>query len=145
VEEALRRMYAGQDLRVATVWVWNDADTDARLAVDDWIRATGCSLVNVPSRERRFMLLVDSEYETTKNEIAEIRAGTELFCNGYPGAVKEICTGQLKGMAVVRLASGEVCVSLHELNRFRDYDISKHRRSNGHQVDCFCESCREAV
>jgi hypothetical protein len=142
VEEALRRMREGQDLRVATVWVRNDADTDARLAVDDWMRATGCSLLNVPGRERRFMLLVDSEHETSKNEIAEIHVGRELFCNGYPGKVAEICTGQLKGMAVVRLASGEVCVSLYELNRFRDYDVSKHKRSNGHQVDCFCDSCR---
>ena len=142
VEEALRRMREGQELLTATVWAWNDANTERRLAVDDWMRATQCSLLSVPGRERRFMLLVDSEHETWKNEIAEIRPGTTLFCNGYPGTVKEICTGQLKGMAIVRLGSGEVCVSLYELNRFRDYDVSKHKRSNGHQVDCFCEPCR---
>jgi hypothetical protein len=47
-----------------------------------------------------------------------IEVGTKLQCNGYPGTVTEICSGQLTGMAVVRLDSGDVCVSISELKQF---------------------------
>lgn len=49
----------------------------------------------------------------------EIRPGIQLACNGYLGTVKEICTGQLRGMAVVKLKSGEACVAISELVRFQ--------------------------
>jgi hypothetical protein len=73
VEEALRRIKAGESLLSATAWVWNDADTDARLAVDEWMRTTKCSLLGVTGRERRFRLLVDSEHDTRLNEAREAR------------------------------------------------------------------------
>lgn len=59
------------------------------------------------------------------NNQTEISVGTKLFCNGYPGTVTEVGTGQLEGMAVVRLARGTVCVDIAELSRLRDYDTSK--------------------
>lgn len=34
-----------------------------------------------------------------------------VICNGYPGSVQEICTGQLDGMVVVRVPGGRTCVS----------------------------------
>ena len=68
VDETLRRAAGGESLLSATAWVWNGADTDARLAVDDWMRATKCPLLGVPGRERRFRLLVDTEHETRLNE-----------------------------------------------------------------------------
>lgn len=71
VEDALRRTAAGESLLSATAWVWNGADTDARLAVDDWMRATKCFLLGVPGRERRFHLLVDTEHETRLNGTQE--------------------------------------------------------------------------
>jgi len=74
--------------------------------------------------------------------VEEIGPGTELFCNGYPGKVKELCTGQLEGMAIVRLAGGDVCVSIVELNRFRDYDVRKVQNANRHIITCSCEPCR---
>lgn len=49
----------------------------------------------------------------------EIKPGIQLACNGYLGTVKEVCTGDLAGMAVVRLKSGEACVSIVELVRFQ--------------------------
>jgi hypothetical protein len=73
VEEALRRTAGGETLLSATAWVWNAADTDARLVVDDWMQATKCSLLGVQGRERRFRLLVDSEHETRLNEAQEAR------------------------------------------------------------------------
>jgi len=59
---------------------------------------------------------------TTITSIEDIKVGTELFCNGYPGTVTKICDGQLKGMAEIRLSRGGVCVSLSELFRFRNQD-----------------------
>ena len=41
--------------------------------------------------------------------------GQEVICNGNPGAITEVCVGQLFGMYVVRLDAGEVCVSGQEL------------------------------
>ncbi len=46
-----------------------------------------------------------------------VTLGQQVKCNGYPGAVIEICSGQLNGMCVVRLASGTVCVDIYELLR----------------------------
>lgn len=37
--------------------------------------------------------------------------GQRVICNGYPGTITEVCTGQLQGMLVVRLVSGSTCVS----------------------------------
>jgi hypothetical protein len=73
VSEALRRMSAGEQLLSAVAWVWNAADTDARLAVDAWMQETKCSLLAVPDRERRFRLLVDIEHETRVNKAQEAR------------------------------------------------------------------------
>ena len=39
-----------------------------------------------------------------------MKNGQKVECNGFPGTVVEICTGQLEGMVIVRLASGSVCV-----------------------------------
>lgn len=47
-----------------------------------------------------------------------VTVGQKVKCNGYAGTVTEVCTGQLAGMCVVRLASGTVCVSVSELLRF---------------------------
>ncbi|MDO8535052.1 MAG: hypothetical protein Q7S17_09985 [Xanthobacteraceae bacterium] len=43
--------------------------------------------------------------------------GQKVKCNGFDGTITEVCTGQLKGMVVVRLASGSVCVSARELDK----------------------------
>ena len=34
-----------------------------------------------------------------------------VICNGYPGRISQILTGELEGMVEVKLASGYVCVS----------------------------------
>jgi len=47
-----------------------------------------------------------------------VKVGQKVICNGYPGVVTKVCTGQLLGMCEVRLQSGEVCVSITELLRF---------------------------
>lgn len=44
--------------------------------------------------------------------------GTEVTCHGFPGTITEVCQDKLKGMVVVRLARGSVCVPLSELIRF---------------------------
>jgi hypothetical protein len=55
--------------------------------------------------------------------VSEIKVGTKLFCNGYPGIVKAIVyDGQ---MAEVKLNSGLVVVDINELARFADYDASR--------------------
>ena len=41
--------------------------------------------------------------------------GQHVSCNGYPGVISAICTGQLDGMVEVRLNSGMVCVAASEL------------------------------
>jgi hypothetical protein len=41
--------------------------------------------------------------------------GQHCSCNGYPGVVSKVCTGQLDGMVEVRLDSGMVCVDASEL------------------------------
>lgn len=51
---------------------------------------------------------------------ADIKPSLLINCNGYPGAVTEVCTGQISGMCVVRLRSGSVCVSISELVRFQN-------------------------
>jgi hypothetical protein len=43
------------------------------------------------------------------NKLGRIEVGQKLICNGYPGVVTEIHTGQLEGMATVRLERGSVC------------------------------------
>ncbi len=35
----------------------------------------------------------------------------QVVCNGYPGTVIDVGTGQLAGMVIVRLERGCVCVS----------------------------------
>ena len=40
-----------------------------------------------------------------------MKRGDPVICNGYPGTVTEVHTGQLEGMVSVRLAPSEVCVS----------------------------------
>jgi len=44
-----------------------------------------------------------------------MKVGDYVRCNGQPGRVKEICRGQLKGMAVVQLHSGAVCVDVEDV------------------------------
>ena len=41
--------------------------------------------------------------------------GARVICNGHVGVVREVCEGQLKGLAVVRLERGQVCVDVSEL------------------------------
>ena len=41
--------------------------------------------------------------------------GHRVICNGYEGRIERICTGQLDGMADVRLDRGAVCVPLTDL------------------------------
>ncbi len=53
----------------------------------------------------------------TKNETRAV--GQKVTCNGYPGTITEVCTGQLSGMVVVRLASGSVCVDATEAKEDR--------------------------
>ena len=38
------------------------------------------------------------------------KVGQKVQCNGYPGVVSDVGTGQLKGMVEVRLDRGSVCV-----------------------------------
>jgi hypothetical protein len=40
--------------------------------------------------------------------------GQKVLCNGFEGRITAVCTGQLKGMVEVRLASGTVCVGLSD-------------------------------
>jgi hypothetical protein len=56
------------------------------------------------------------------NKLGRIEVGQKLICNGYPGVVTEIHTGQLEGMATVRLERGSVCVDLRELYKFNVWD-----------------------
>ena len=44
--------------------------------------------------------------------MANLTVGQRVICNGYPGAIKEICTGALTGMFVVQLKRGQTCVDL---------------------------------
>lgn len=37
--------------------------------------------------------------------------GQPVICNGYPGTISRVLSGQLAGMVEVRLAGGQVCVS----------------------------------
>ena len=37
--------------------------------------------------------------------------GQRVICNGHPGTIERVCTGQLAGLVEVRLARGSVCVS----------------------------------
>lgn len=49
------------------------------------------------------------------NKFFEFAVGSKVICNGYPGVIEKMHTGQLAGMADVRLASGVVCDSLENL------------------------------
>jgi len=51
------------------------------------------------------------------NEGSKFQVGDRVTCNGYPGTISEVCTGQLKGMVVVRLGRGKVCVDASELRK----------------------------
>jgi hypothetical protein len=42
--------------------------------------------------------------------------GHRVICNGYEGSIERLGTGQLEGMADVRLDRGAVCVPLTELH-----------------------------
>jgi hypothetical protein len=48
------------------------------------------------------------------------KVGQKVICNGYPGAIKEVCAGQLEGLVVVALDRGTVCVSQSELRFLPD-------------------------
>jgi hypothetical protein len=52
----------------------------------------------------------------------KIQVGQKLSCNGYPGTVTEVHKGQLSGMATVRLERGSVCVDIHELAKFNQWN-----------------------
>jgi hypothetical protein len=43
------------------------------------------------------------------------KVGTWVICNGFVGCIREMCAGQLRGMAVVALDRGQTCVSLSTL------------------------------
>jgi hypothetical protein len=63
VDMAIARIRSGESLLSATAWTWDRADSQDRLAVDDWIVATKHPLGMLPStRERRFRILVDELY-----------------------------------------------------------------------------------
>lgn len=53
-------------------------------------------------------LIGQKEKRKMTNETAEIKVGTKVYCNGYPGTVIELTN---YGMIVVRLERGETCVS----------------------------------
>ena len=42
--------------------------------------------------------------------MTQMKIGQKVICNGYEGTITEVCTGQLAGMIIVRLASGSICV-----------------------------------
>lgn len=46
------------------------------------------------------------------NKFFELAVGSKVICNGYEGTVSKIHTGQLEGMADVRLVRGTVCVDI---------------------------------
>lgn len=59
VTQAVTRMNAGEAKHGACGWVWTFANSDERIAVDEWIVKTAHPLGQLPSTaERRFMLLV---------------------------------------------------------------------------------------
>lgn len=39
-----------------------------------------------------------------------VQVGQKVICNGYPGTIKEVCSGQLYVMVVVQLERGTVCI-----------------------------------
>ena len=47
--------------------------------------------------------------------MTNLAVGTKVICNGYDGAVREICTGQMYGMAIVHVPGGRTCVAITEL------------------------------
>jgi hypothetical protein len=66
VSQATQRVQSGEAFHSATGWVWSMADSNDRLAVDDWIVATKHPLGQLPStRERRFTLLVHEAFAAT--------------------------------------------------------------------------------
>ena len=46
--------------------------------------------------------------------------GQKVDKDGYEGNIVEVCTGQLEGMYVVRLDSGNACVSGHDLKPLQE-------------------------
>jgi hypothetical protein len=61
------------------------------------------------------------------------KEGKRVTCNGFPGVVSKVCTGQLDGMLEVRLDRGGVCVDASTVsvpiyrNRYfkiRDYEAT---------------------
>lgn len=46
----------------------------------------------------------------------EFAVGSKIIYSGYPGVIIKMHTGQLSGMADIRLASGDSCVDLAELD-----------------------------
>lgn len=49
-----------------------------------------------------------------------LREGDRVFCNGYPGTVLKVHTGQLAGMVDVRLPGGVGTVSVKEVSRIQE-------------------------
>lgn len=45
----------------------------------------------------------------------KIETGIKVRKDGYDATIKEVCTGQLKGMVVLQLSRGQVCISIHDL------------------------------
>jgi len=49
------------------------------------------------------------------NKFFELAIGSKVICNGYEGTIVKMHTGQLQGMADVRLSSGTVCTDITDL------------------------------
>lgn len=59
---ALKLISTGRERHEACGWTWQNAPTEARLSIDEWLAANSHSLIKHPAgRESRFMLLVDME------------------------------------------------------------------------------------
>ena len=73
------------------------------------------------------------------NKFFEFAVGSKVIYSGYLGTIEKMHTGQLSGMADVRLSSGCVCVDLAELeaplinhvDRIETYEL---RASNGQRI-----------
>lgn len=56
--------------------------------------------------------------EQQKRLAESVHPGQIVRCNGFDGCrIVQVCTGQLTGMAEVRVPGGIVCVGISDLNK----------------------------
>ena len=55
--------------------------------------------------------LAESQPAYEIGQTFDFTEGQQVICNGSPGSIERVLTGQLAGMVEVRLAGGQVCVA----------------------------------